>query len=717
VLDQSIQWTQIFFMLPFGILFPLVGIGAAYVFLKTLMLPITGFGSTQKASPRVPNANTLRPEGKGLAMLVGSVVLAVFSSPFVAGAWFGDAPWVFKPVSALLLLGVLALFVNGIRSVFAHRSSVAPTLSLHPALPRLGGRTQVRVQLPGTIQSPTLSLILCCTETDARGSTSVTRVPTRISFLVSRVAASRTHATEYEGWVDVPALSHASVSVPGGQSYAWTIELEKSVQRASYTVPVTIAPALPGSAMMPSHTERTSARSATLGATAPVFEVPSSIATMATVGRAWTITFTAPGLHAGPVFLLILALSCFAWIGWDIMHAQASAYRDWPQYAVVFVIGAVGVWYAMHFATRVVRTTISPAGLVRTRASVLHTAHHKIPLAHIRGIGVAKRFESNAEVFQSLTVSCSVGGPEPLTPAIKHLGALNAILAHMHRALADVQAYGITPKPLSPVVAIYPMPRRVAAMALFCGLLVAFAAVGFTLARDRNAALEAEQARSNAVTQQRRDFVPEDRARFQPLMTALDNRDSAALERLLDNGADPNTTRWDGHSLLMRAAYAGDLAMVNTLLRHKADPNLAIAPSFSRAGVTALSDALYTKNLDIARALLNAGARVDGAACCGWTLMHVVAQGDCTACMELLLSRGVPVDASATASRGETPLMVAARYGQLTTIRWLILHGADKNKRDPYGYNPSGWAAFFKQTAAQKLLITLGADPDTDAKK
>ena len=59
---------------------------------------------------------------------------------------------------------------------------------------------------------------------------------------------------------------------------------------------------------------------------------------------------------------------------------------------------------------------------------------------------------------------------------------------------------------------------------------------------------------------------------------------------------------------LVAAARDGDLAGVRSLLAKRADPNAA-----TRDGSTALLWAVYNSNLEMAKALVAAGARVDAA--------------------------------------------------------------------------------------------------------
>ena len=68
-----------------------------------------------------------------------------------------------------------------------------------------------------------------------------------------------------------------------------------------------------------------------------------------------------------------------------------------------------------------------------------------------------------------------------------------------------------------------------------------------------------------------------------PLSVACVNGNAAIIERLLQVGADPNTTRPEGDTVLMTAARSGHVAAVRVLLASGADVHVT-----TRKGQTAL---------------------------------------------------------------------------------------------------------------------------------
>jgi hypothetical protein len=180
----------------------------------------------------------------------------------------------------------------------------------------------------------------------------------------------------------------------------------------------------------------------------------------------------------------------------------------------------------------------------------------------------------------------------------------------------------------------------------------------------------------------------------------------------LASGADPNAVNDEGLPLLIEAAGLGQTEMVQMLLKHGANVNLRHTADPNKHGDTALLVAFYKGHLQTAQLLLAAGADLRAKNRWDWGALHMAAQGDCIACLQWLVAQGFSPNESAPASRGETPVMLAAGRNKLASLQWLAANGGDLLQKDPYGYNALGWAEFFKRHETAQWLRTPSLTTD-----
>lgn len=76
-----------------------------------------------------------------------------------------------------------------------------------------------------------------------------------------------------------------------------------------------------------------------------------------------------------------------------------------------------------------------------------------------------------------------------------------------------------------------------------------------------------------------------------------------ALDTYLSNGLDPNMTNQDGNTLLMLAAYAGNVDVLEVLIRHRANVN-----KLNNRNQSPLAGAIFKKEDAVIDLLLTAGA-------------------------------------------------------------------------------------------------------------
>ncbi|XP_049775408.1 ankyrin repeat domain-containing protein 65-like isoform X3 [Schistocerca cancellata] len=108
------------------------------------------------------------------------------------------------------------------------------------------------------------------------------------------------------------------------------------------------------------------------------------------------------------------------------------------------------------------------------------------------------------------------------------------------------------------------------------------------------------------------------------------------------------------------------------------------------------------------RALLVAGADIDGKDIYGRTALHTAAWNRHVEAVRTLLDAGA--DVSARDNEDYTPLHMAALGGSAAVVRLLAESSADPNARDAWGWTPLHLAAREGQPEAAQALLDIGAD-------
>jgi ankyrin len=158
-------------------------------------------------------------------------------------------------------------------------------------------------------------------------------------------------------------------------------------------------------------------------------------------------------------------------------------------------------------------------------------------------------------------------------------------------------------------------------------------------------------------------------------------------------------------SALADAAMKGDKSAVRTLLQRNADVN---TPQVD--GTTALHWVVRADDLDLADALITAGAKVSIANREGVTPLQLASINGSAAMIQKLLKAGADANAALT-PYGDSALMMAARTGRPEAVRVLIEAGAQVNAKEKWGgTTPLMWAVSERHPDAVKVLIDAGAD-------
>jgi ankyrin repeat protein len=158
-----------------------------------------------------------------------------------------------------------------------------------------------------------------------------------------------------------------------------------------------------------------------------------------------------------------------------------------------------------------------------------------------------------------------------------------------------------------------------------------------------------------------------------PLSQACENASVAMVEKLLQAGANPNAAQESGLTPLMIAAHTGNVVIVKALLARGADIDAATKESKDRALMWAIAD----KHADIFHSLIEAHA-----------------------------------DVHTANAKSFTPLMIAARNGDIEMAKVLIDAGVNVNETGPDRTHVLPFAINAGQAAFAMFLLEQGADPE-----
>jgi len=197
------------------------------------------------------------------------------------------------------------------------------------------------------------------------------------------------------------------------------------------------------------------------------------------------------------------------------------------------------------------------------------------------------------------------------------------------------------------------------------------------------------------------------------LYRAIQAGDLDQIKRHLHWGTDINQAGPDGDYPLHMAARRGQVVVVEELVRHGAVRDVRDAH-----GLTPLELALLAGKTQVARILLQAGARQDPQALLQVLVDQGVSDRDT---LGLVVAQGA--DVNAPDAQGVPPLHRAIRASQVLVVKRLIALGADVNLTDGQGLSPLALAKAGNQADIAALLNAFGASlrpppfkPDHDAK-
>ena len=184
---------------------------------------------------------------------------------------------------------------------------------------------------------------------------------------------------------------------------------------------------------------------------------------------------------------------------------------------------------------------------------------------------------------------------------------------------------------------------------------------------------------------------------FEDFFAAIQRDDPQSLSALLRRGFDPNTLDAKGQSGLFLALRDPSPKVVDVLLK---TPKIKVETRTPQDESPLMMAAMRGEQ-KLAATLIDKDADVNKT---GWTPLHYAAsstQGDQLGVAKLLLENAAYIDAASP--NGSTPLMMAAMYGNTSTLKLLLDEGADPTLKNQLGLT----AVDFAQRADRKEMVEL----------
>eukprot|EP00026_Physarum_polycephalum_P005857 Phypoly_transcript_05896.p1 GENE.Phypoly_transcript_05896~~Phypoly_transcript_05896.p1 ORF type:complete len:489 (-),score=75.61 Phypoly_transcript_05896:74-1540(-) len=193
-----------------------------------------------------------------------------------------------------------------------------------------------------------------------------------------------------------------------------------------------------------------------------------------------------------------------------------------------------------------------------------------------------------------------------------------------------------------------------------------------------------------------------------PLHAAATNNQLEAVKFLLDKGADVNEVDSDGEYAISHGA--DHLEMVELLLEKGAKVDVSKPTNYLFKSARSGNLKLLTLFLDTYKIDVHAKNTT------GQTALFAAAEVDAkdssnkAAHVELLIDRGIDVNATEISGEQVSALLIAVEAGKVDNVKALLKAGANPNAQDKNGLTPLHMACGNNMKEITKLLIEAGGD-------
>jgi len=201
-----------------------------------------------------------------------------------------------------------------------------------------------------------------------------------------------------------------------------------------------------------------------------------------------------------------------------------------------------------------------------------------------------------------------------------------------------------------------------------------------------------------------------------PLHLAVEHGHSDVVKLLLEKGANIETRddKLSNSTPLLEAVDRGNTDIVKLLLDKRANIEAKGEPEL----VTPLLEAVSRGNADIVKLLLDRRANIEAKDSFGSTALISALQRRNTDMVKLLLEKGANIEAKGNDSSfyDHTVLTIAARQGDVEMVKLLLGKGANIEAKDDIGLTPLMLAASEGKVEVVTLLLEKGANVSAKSK-
>ncbi|KAJ6537649.1 ankyrin repeat-containing domain protein [Mycena capillaripes] len=197
------------------------------------------------------------------------------------------------------------------------------------------------------------------------------------------------------------------------------------------------------------------------------------------------------------------------------------------------------------------------------------------------------------------------------------------------------------------------------------------------------------------------------------LWGAIEHGKAAAVDLLLDSGADVNTKDERHRTALYVAASCGYEDVIRVLVEHGVDVNRWIPGHADHSYATALQAASAQGYTNVVRLLIGNGADVNWQGGCYVTALQAAAANGHEEVVRLLVEKGA--DVNIQGGPYGNALQAAAAQGSEETVRLLLVNGASVNATGGMYVTPLGAAESYEHRSVASLLLANGANNTASA--